>query len=40
MAFSKAREYLQSTPRSKLEKKLVFKLDFFILTFCCLAYFM
>ncbi|KXH62541.1 hypothetical protein CNYM01_01752 [Colletotrichum nymphaeae SA-01] len=37
--FSSLREHFKgaSTP---LERKLVLKLDFFILTFCCLAYFM
>lgn len=31
--------YFRAEKKSALEKKLVFKLDFFILTFCCLAYF-
>ena len=37
---SKISEYFRGEPTSALEKKLVFKMDFFILTFCCLAYFM
>ncbi|KAF7562889.1 hypothetical protein G7046_g1241 [Stylonectria norvegica] len=36
---SKIKEYFRGTHSSPLEKKLVLKLDFFILTFCCLAYF-
>ncbi|KAI2601889.1 retrograde regulation protein 2 [Hypoxylon sp. NC1633] len=39
-AFSKLMHYLRGEQSSALEKKLVFKMDFFILTFCCLAYFM
>ncbi|KAH6957896.1 retrograde regulation protein 2 [Ilyonectria sp. MPI-CAGE-AT-0026] len=38
--FARLHEYFRGNPRSPLEKKLVFKLDVFILTFCCLAYFM
>ncbi|KAG9767785.1 Pantothenate transporter liz1 [Exophiala dermatitidis] len=39
-ATHKVVEYFRGPPTSKEERKLVFKLDFFILTFCCLAYFM
>ncbi|KAI1447060.1 retrograde regulation protein 2 [Annulohypoxylon stygium] len=39
-AFSKISEYFRGEPTSPLERRLVFKMDFFILTFCCLAYFM
>lgn len=34
------REYLSPGGSSKGERKLVQKLDFFILTFCCLMYFL
>ncbi|EMR65150.1 putative pantothenate transporter protein [Eutypa lata UCREL1] len=37
---SKVWNYLRGESASPLEKKLIFKMDFFILTFCCLAYFM
>ncbi|KAI1637004.1 retrograde regulation protein 2 [Biscogniauxia mediterranea] len=39
-ALSKIRDYFRVEHSSPVEKKLLFKLDFFILTFCCLAYFM
>ncbi|KAI1206324.1 retrograde regulation protein 2 [Annulohypoxylon truncatum] len=39
-ALSRISEYFRGGPISALEKKLIFKMDFFILTFCCLAYFM
>ncbi|XDG02537.1 hypothetical protein ABKA04_002152 [Annulohypoxylon sp. FPYF3050] len=39
-AFSKISEYFRGEPTSPLERRLIFKMDFFILTFCCLAYFM
>ena len=38
MAHSKLKEYFKEN-KSPQERKLVRKLDFFILTFCCLAYF-
>jgi ACS family pantothenate transporter-like MFS transporter len=37
---TKFREYLSPGGSSKGERKLVQKLDFFILTFCCLMYFL
>ncbi|KAK7747575.1 hypothetical protein SLS62_009074 [Diatrype stigma] len=37
---SKVWAYFRGEVASPLEKRLVFKMDFFILTFCCLAYFM
>lgn len=40
MVFTKFKEYLMDPHTSAAEKKLVRKLDFFILTFCCMAYFM
>ncbi|KAF1966665.1 pantothenate transporter-like protein [Bimuria novae-zelandiae CBS 107.79] len=33
-------EYLRGDPRAPGERKLIVKLDFFILTFCCLMYFL
>jgi ACS family pantothenate transporter-like MFS transporter len=39
MALSKMKEYFASQ-KSPQEKKLVRKLDFFILSFCCMMYFM
>lgn len=39
-SFSKIWAYVRGEPVSAVEKKLIFKMDFFILTFCCLAYFM
>ncbi|KAJ4292735.1 hypothetical protein N0V90_009398 [Kalmusia sp. IMI 367209] len=33
-------QYLRGDPRAPGERKLIFKLDFFILTFCCLMYFL
>jgi ACS family pantothenate transporter-like MFS transporter len=39
-AATKFREYLSPGGSSKGERKLVQKLDFFILTFCCLMYFL
>lgn len=39
MAPSKLREYFKAEYRPG-ERALVQKVDFFILTFCCLAYFM
>ncbi|KAF2143567.1 uncharacterized protein K452DRAFT_317051 [Aplosporella prunicola CBS 121167] len=35
----KARAYLRASQSSKEERRLVRKIDFFILTFCCLSYF-
>jgi ACS family pantothenate transporter-like MFS transporter len=37
---SKFMEYLRGTKRDTAERALVRKLDFFILTFCCLMYFL
>ena len=37
--FEKAKEYFRGQPVSPVERKLLLKLDFFILSFCCLAYF-
>jgi ACS family pantothenate transporter-like MFS transporter len=37
---AKFREYLSPGGTSQGERKLVQKLDFFILTFCCLMYFL
>ena len=37
--FIQIRQYFTRANQSSLEKRLVLKLDFFILTFCCLAYF-
>lgn len=37
MAFEKVRQYL-NVQYQPGEKKLVSKIDFFILTFCCLSY--
>jgi ACS family pantothenate transporter-like MFS transporter len=37
---TKFREYLSPGGSSEGERKLVQKLDFFILTFCCLMYFL
>ncbi|KAF2083519.1 pantothenate transporter-like protein [Saccharata proteae CBS 121410] len=40
MAFSdRVRAYLRPSQQSKAERKLVQKIDWFILTFCCLSYF-
>jgi len=39
MARSKIRDYLHSEQRLPGERVLVQKIDFFILTFCCLSYF-
>lgn len=33
-------QYLRGDPKAPGERKLVVKLDFFILTFCCLMYFL
>ncbi|KAL4908786.1 hypothetical protein BDW74DRAFT_165540 [Aspergillus multicolor] len=38
-ALTQLRQYFTKANQSPLERKLVLKLDFFILTFCCLAYF-
>ncbi|KAI6090654.1 retrograde regulation protein 2 [Hypoxylon rubiginosum] len=38
--FKDIMHYFRGEQSSALEKRLVFKMDFFILTFCCLAYFM
>ncbi|BCS19519.1 uncharacterized protein APUU_12347S [Aspergillus puulaauensis] len=38
-AFAQIRQYFTRANQSPLERRLVLKLDFFILTFCCLAYF-
>ena len=38
MANSRIREYLRGDKGAPGEKKLVRKIDFFILSFCCLMY--
>ncbi|KAL4961195.1 major facilitator superfamily domain-containing protein [Aspergillus stella-maris] len=38
-ALAQIRQYFTKANQTPLERKLVLKLDFFILTFCCLAYF-
>lgn len=40
MVLTRVKAYFRGRPTSAAEKKLVVKLDFFILTFCCMAYFM
>lgn len=37
---SKLAQYVRGDHKSPAERKLVRKLDFFILTFCCLMYFL
>lgn len=36
---ARIRAYFRPSQASKEERKLVQKIDFFILTFCCLSYF-
>ncbi|KAL4783649.1 major facilitator superfamily domain-containing protein [Aspergillus varians] len=38
-ALTQVKQYFTKANQTPLERKLVLKLDFFILTFCCLAYF-
>lgn len=40
LSLSKVGDYFRSKRHSPAERKLVRKIDFFILTFCCLSYFL